>query len=236
MTCGDTTGEYNSCYWANSCDGVVDAAWHDCYFYNQGCDAWNGCSTYACEGEESVDPDQGGESAGSFFEWLECNKNSSGDCERLDESGAYYQCYMNEACDGVVDAAWHDCYWYNRGCEAWNGCETYACEKGPDGTVTNDISFLDWLDCYKNTSGDAETCGDTTGDYNSCYWAGSCDGIVDAAWHDCYFYNQGCQAWNECETYTCEEGSDGTITNTVDFYEWLDCYKNTSGTPIECGD
>ena len=134
---------------------------------------------------------------------------------------------MNEACEGVVDAAWHDCYWYNRGCEAWNGCEEYACENGSDGTTTNSVSFLDWLDCYKNTSGDAETCGDATGDYNSCYWAGSCEGVVDAAWHDCYFYNQGCEAYNGCSSYTCGEGQGGEISQR-NFLEWLECRKNGS--------
>ena len=36
--CGDYNGLFYACYMYNSCAGVVDEFWHDCYWWGEGCD------------------------------------------------------------------------------------------------------------------------------------------------------------------------------------------------------
>ena len=213
------------------CDGIVDAAWHDCFWYNQGCEAYNGCETYLCENGSTSTGTTNGE---SFLQWLDCYKNTTSGAEECgDSTGEYYGCYMNEACSGIVDAAWHDCYWYGRGCDAWNGCETYACDEGRNNN-TSSVDFYGWLDCYKNTSGSSEECGDSTGEYYGCYLYEYCDDVADKHWHDCYWSNSGCEYYNGCSDYYCsDEGSVDPGFGQGGFLEWLACYQETRG---DCGD
>ena len=145
-----------------------------------------------------------------------------------------------------MSPAWHDCFFYNTGCEEYNGCSNYKCEeegKEDDGTTEtadgNTVSFMDWLDCYKNTDGSAEECGDLNGTYNDCYWSENREGIVDPAWHDCFWYNTGCQEYNGCSSYTCDDEGESTEggDNSASFLEWLSCYESTrEGCGDESGD
>ena len=142
-----------------------------------------------------------------------------------------------------MDPAWHDCFFYNAGCEDYNGCSNYKCEEeGVDEpeeptepVLENTVSFMDWLDCYRNTDGSAEECGDLNGSYNRCYWSEECEGIADPAWHDCFWYGTGCLEYNGCSSYTCEDEGEGTDSgeSPASFLEWLSCYESTRE---ECGD
>ena len=217
----DEMGDYYNCYWNNiGCDDLgQEDGWYDCFWYDR-CDAVP---------EETNEVE--------YLDWLDCYVNTSADAETCgDVTGAYGLCYWSEECESVINSAWHDCYFYDRGCADYNGCETYACNEGTDSTGGDDVSFYEWLDCYRNTDGGAEECGDASGDYYGCYMYETCDGIADPAWHDCYWYDRGCGAYNGCDSYDCPEGEDGDSDSGesgTTFHEWLDCYQDTRGT---CGD
>ena len=76
------------------------------------------------------------------------------------------------------------CFWYNTDCEIYNGCNNYKC-------VDNEVSFLDWVDCFA-TSLEIEECGDLNKLYYNCYVYSQCEGIVSEYWRDCFFRDSGC--------------------------------------------
>ena len=78
----------------------------------------------------------------------------------------------------------HDCYYYNTDCESYNGCNTYRC-------VDNEVSFLDWFDCFAINL-EIEECGDLNGLYYGCYSSSKCEGIVSEYWRECALYDSGC--------------------------------------------
>ena len=137
----DEEGTYWGCYWYNNDCGTVAG---DSDWYS--CYWYQDCPEKAPEYED-------------FDGYLECVKNNSVEnCNTNDTDGTYYNCYWsNIGCEALgKDQGWYDCYWYDT-------CE----ETTPP---TNTVTFLEWLDCYSNTSGSAEECGDASGAYNTCYW------------------------------------------------------------------
>ena len=59
---------------------------------------------------------------------------------------------------------------------------------------------------------------------------GICEGVTSEYWHDCYFFDEGCELYNGCTNYYC--------INTIDptFFEFAECYEETSLDDYECTD
>ena len=119
-----------------------------------------------------------------------------------------------------MDSAWWDCFFTHRECEAYNGCSNYECEEGVDEPEwreipwkENIVSFMDWLDCRIDPYMESSLkCGDLNGSYGVCLRTGGgwCEGIADPAWYDCFYYDAGCQEYNGCSSYACEDEGEGT--------------------------
>ena len=80
------------------CTGIVDPYWHQCYWKSEGCEQWE------AQNKKSID----------FYKWLKCYEAKSDGC--TDSNGAFYACYLNNTCVGIVAPTWHGCYWDKVGC------------------------------------------------------------------------------------------------------------------------
>jgi hypothetical protein len=69
-----------------SCEGVVSEYWHDCFWYDQGCDKYEGGHSGGDDGHDGHDdsgymPDDwshDGQASPNFQEWITCYEESSG--------------------------------------------------------------------------------------------------------------------------------------------------------------
>ena len=153
----------------NSCDGIegLSPSWASCYNFDQNCEEYNGCSNYLCIKSENV----------TFYEWMDCmNKTNLGGEACGDTDGGYEDCFewgeYGDECEKIgVSEYFYGCYWNSIDCLRYNGCLTYDC-------IENDVTFLDWLDCYlepnifpadrrwfTDSRNDSVACGDVSGLY-----------------------------------------------------------------------
>ena len=77
---------------------------------------------------------------------------------------------------------------------------------------------------------DRTECGDVTGEYYQCYLYENCEGVTSQHWYDCYGWDANCELYNGCTNYYC--------INTIDptFFEFAECYEETSLDDYECTD
>jgi hypothetical protein len=96
------------------CEGVVNEYWHDCYWYAEGCDAYNGIDEPEVlpdvPSDHGADMAHDGQPGERFQDWIECYEYSYDQCdEDYTKHSEFYDCYWyGEQCE---DDYWYTCHW-----------------------------------------------------------------------------------------------------------------------------
>lgn len=108
------------------------------------------------------------------------------------DDDTFYNCYMWESCEGVVNQYWHDCFWYNEGCDAYVGGDTTPVDPTPSDEGADETHdglpgerFQEWIECYEVSYDTCDEDYSKHSEYYDCYWSG--DTCEDQYWYSCYW-------------------------------------------------